>query len=297
LTASAATVRAPAKINLTLEVLGRRDDGFHDIRSLVIGVGLADRLHGRILPAPGIELHCADPTLGNDRNLVYQALVKLGEHCRRAPDFRIQLEKSIPVAAGLGGGSSDAAAMLSLANHLWETGLDSRELAAIGATLGSDVPLFFSLPAAVITGRGEEVEPVRLRWSGWVLLVFAGGVVATPEVYRAWRREDAAKLPTAMDQRIIEAQTAAEMTPMLSNHLEPATFRVAPQVARLHTTLDRLGHGAWRVSGAGSTLYQLFDEREAANSAAQEIERIASGITTAVVEAPVGPSPIVNEGT
>jgi 4-diphosphocytidyl-2-C-methyl-D-erythritol kinase len=292
---SSATGDAPAKLNLTLDILGRRDDGYHRLRSLAIGIGLHDRIMCSARPESGIALDCSDPALVDRDNLAYRAAAALARHCGREPALKIRLEKTIPIGAGLGGGSSDAATTLRLCNQLWDAGLDRTALAGIGAQLGSDVPLFFFLPAAVITGRGERVESAALRWSGWALLAFADAVVPTPEVYRAWRPSDSTGLPCGMDQAILEVTSAEELMPMLSNHLEAAVFRVSPTVACAHSELKRLEIGPIRISGAGSTLFRLFDDPETARHAADRIDKHGIGLRTSVVAAPVGESPILDK--
>lgn len=290
-----AAANAYGKVNLTLDITGPRPDGYHDLRSLVIGVNLADRLRVRARLADGVTLHCSEPALVNDDNLAVRAARTLGQRCGRDPCLSLDLAKGIPLGAGLGGGSSDAATTLRLCNRVLSTDLDRVALAGLGAQLGSDVPLFLYLPAAAITGRGEHVEPVALAWSGWVLLAFAGVAVSTAEVYGAWRPSDASNMAADSETAILQAREADELSAMLRNHLEPAVFRVAPRVARAHEELSRLGCSTVRVSGAGSALYQLFDEREAAQEVARRIEGCPFGIKTRVVAAPVGESPIVTE--
>ena len=293
--ASSVAATASAKINLTLDVHGCRNDGYHELRSLVIGVNLCDRVRCRIHHEPGIRLICNDPRLRGSANLAHRAAVKLAQHLEHDPALRIELEKRIPVGGGMGGGSSDAATTLSLCNNLWEAGLDPRELAAIGAELGSDVPLFFSLPSAVVTSRGEQVQPVILRWSGWVLLVSVDAAVYTSEVYRAWRPTDKMHLSSGQDGAIALAATADEVSALASNHLEPAVFRVSPTVARVYDELNRAGLGPIRITGAGSTLYRLFDVEEAAHRVERIINDLRIGVTTSVVAAPVGPGSIASE--
>ena len=168
-TITAATATACAKINLTLDVLGKRDDGFHELESLVIGVDLRDSI--RITPGrkPGVTLTCADQRLAGPDNLVCRAAEELAAFDGRQAALHVDLVKRIPLGAGMGGGSSDAAVTLHVCNRLWGLNHGHATLATVGARLGSDIPLFFSLPAAVITGRGEKVRPVKIRWSGWVL--------------------------------------------------------------------------------------------------------------------------------
>lgn len=290
------TATAPAKINLTLDVLRRRSDGYHELRSLVVGVDLRDQVSCHAGDTrEGIQLTCSDPSLQNDGNLACLAAMKFSQYIGREPAVKIKLDKRIPIGAGLGGGSSDAAATLRLCDELFETGLDHGKLAAIGAEVGSDVPLFFSLPSAVMTGRGEQVEPVAMAWSGWVLLAFPGTAVSTAQVYRAWRSADTLRLPGAMDRAITQAKTANEVSALLSNHLEAAVFRVSATVARAYEELNRARIGPMRVSGAGSALYRLFDEKETACRAARKVETLGMGITTSVVTVPAGPGPIIGE--
>jgi len=292
---SVARAAACGKINLTLEIKGLREDGFHDLRSLAIGVDLFDQISCKANPGRGLHLSCSDPSLSSAGNLVWQAAELLASRYDLAPDVEIELIKSIPVGAGMGGGSSDAATALQLCNDLWRVGVDRSSLASLGADLGSDVPLFFSLPSAVITGRGEHVEPVTMHWSGWVVLVFAGVAVSTAEVYRAWRREDARDMPSGLDADIACAESATEFASLLSNHLEPAVFRVSPVVADVYDKLNKLQVCPVRVSGAGSALYMLFDEFDTAQEAARLIRNRNIGVETIVARAPVDTPPIVRE--
>jgi len=286
---------APAKINLTLEVLGRRDDGFHELRSLVIGIDFADEVLCRSSVEPGIALHCDYSSLNHGENLVVRAARSLADYCHRKPTLRIELHKRIPVGAGLGGGSSDAATTLRLCEFLWEIGLDRTELAAIGAELGSDVPLFFSLPSAVIEGRGERVSPIQLQWSGWGLLICPPNPVSTVDVYRAYRPDDSGGFPSNTDRDILHAASAAELSELLTNHLEPAVFRVCPAVYSLREALTILDLNSVHVTGSGSALYCLFDEPESALRAANKIQERWSQVTTVVAAAPVGQGPIFSE--
>lgn len=156
------TTHPCAKVNLTLAVTGKRDDGYHELRSLVVGVDLRDSLTAEPVAESQITLRCSDPTLGGEANLAWKAAAALAARAGGPVGARVALTKRVPTGGGLGGGSSDAAAALRLCNRLWSLDLGVRELAAIGAEIGSDVPLFFGLPAAVMAGRGEIVRPVTL---------------------------------------------------------------------------------------------------------------------------------------
>ena len=178
-------VWAPAKVNLFLEVLGKRPDGYHDIATLMVGLRLFDTLVFRDRPTPEITLQCYDPQLsaGSD-NLVWRAanLLQQRTACKRG--VHIRLVKRIPMAAGLAGGSTDAAATLIGLNRLWQLGLSNRDLANLSAELGSDIPFFFHLPAAWCTGRGEIVAPLSdwARRSTFVLLCPSFGMATAADV-------------------------------------------------------------------------------------------------------------------
>ena len=285
---------ASAKVNLTLQVRERRRDGYHELRSLVIGVGLYDRVACRTARDAGIEVDCTDKALRGRNNLAFTAAQRLAEHIGLNPGVRINIEKKIPLGAGLGGGSSDAASVLRLCDHLWGSGLTGDELACLGAGVGSDVPLFFSIPAARISGRGELVERMVMRWSGWAVLVFAGVLVPTADVYGAWSPADSRQNRDGVVEEVTRFDCADAIQAAAFNELEPAIFRVAPRVAEVKEELDRLGFAPMRVSGAGSALYHLYDEREPALDAAASIRARSLVDRVEVVAAPVGLSPIVS---
>lgn len=279
--AAALCVRSPAKINLTLQVLGRRDDGFHDIRSVVLGVDLKDEVRVRCAEPGTLSLSCDHPSLPTgESNLILKAaraLVERGD----AVGARIELLKRIPIAAGLGGGSSNAAATLLVLDRLWGLNLSGDEFLSIGQRLGSDVCLFFAMPAARIHGRGEKVEPIRLRWSGWILLVHAGQGVSTQDVYRSWSPDDSCSQRRDGVDPIVGASSADELAALCFNELEPAVFRVAPKVKALHESVGAAGAAHARISGAGQTVFVLFDERAEARSFRDKL--VSSGIGTEAV--------------
>ena len=281
------SIDACAKINLTLEVLGRRADGYHDIRSLAVGIDLRDGIRISPTDAASVSITCDEASLCSPDNLASQAASLMASRFDIRPGLHVEVTKRIPIGAGLGGGSADAAATIQLCNELYDLGLGPDELAALGAEIGSDVPLFFHLPCAVVRGRGEIVEATDLRWSGWVLLVHVQEVVPTIDVYRHWQASDKDRLLDVDLTAVRTAETADELNALLTNHLEPAVFRVASKVGRIHADLQRRGHGPLRVSGAGSILYKLFDNQQAANEAAARVVQEGFGITTMVVAAPV----------
>ncbi|GAI27125.1 unnamed protein product, partial [marine sediment metagenome] len=160
---------APAKINLVLEVLGKRDDGYHEIRSLVQTISLYDVLSFEL--AEGISLDCTEPSLQSPDNLAIQAARLLREVSGSEKGVKIGLEKRIPWGAGLGGGSSDAAAVLLALNKLWGLDLTTSGLVGLGAKLGSDVPFFIYKGTALVEGRGERVTPLSASLPGWFVLL------------------------------------------------------------------------------------------------------------------------------
>ncbi len=259
----ALAVLSPAKINLALTVSHRRDDGFHEIDSVVAGTSLHDELLVGPCNDESITLStdAADLDVGGD-NLIVRAAAALRRHTGCDLGARITLHKRIPIAAGLAGGSSNAAAALTALNRLWALDLSDDELRRVGATLGSDVPLFFELPAARITGRGEIVRPFSLRWSGWAVLAFTAGHVRTDHVYAAWSPDDRCGDVRDRAERIAEAATADELAPLCVNELEQAVYRTADPMRAFHDSVRRAGAPHARISGAGRTVYALFDQRE-----------------------------------
>ena len=183
-------IPAYAKINLSLEVLGRRPDGYHDLATILQTVDLADM----VTVAPGQELtvECADPELSGERNIVWDAAVALADAAGIEPLARIAIEKRIPVAAGLGGGSADAAAALRGLNHLWNLNSPPAELAAITARLGSDVPFLLNGGTALGTGRGDVLEHLPTVETMQLLLVAPAESIArkTPTLYGALAEHD-----------------------------------------------------------------------------------------------------------
>lgn len=277
-------IKAPAKVNLTLDVIGRRSDGFHEIRSLVQGIDLCDELCMRSRAGDGVSLRCIGADLPTDSgNLVVQAIERLAEVAGRNEGIEVELRKRIPVAAGLGGGSSDAASALLAADALWNLAWSRDELAHLAAEIGSDVPSFFSMPSALLTGRGERVESRRLAWRGWIVLVSAELEVLTDRVYASWRPSDRDPGVEAAPSGLLTAATADELAGYLHNGLQAAVQRVYPDMGCLLEEVGRRSErGAW-ISGAGSTVYVPCDSAEEASRLADRLEGIGSAATVRTV--------------
>ena len=224
-------VRAPAKVNLFLEVLHRRADGYHELATLMTAVSLYDTLRFRDDPSGSIRLRCDRPDLsvGPD-NLVCRAAELLRRRAGRDLGADVRLWKRIPMQAGLGGGSSDAAAALAGLNALWRLGLSGAELAGLGAELGSDVAFFFAAPAAWCTGRGEKVEPIALGRPLDFVLVSPLVGLSTAEVFRNVT-PPADPLTGAEIRRAVEAGDMEELGRRLHNRLQAAAERLRPEMA------------------------------------------------------------------
>jgi 4-diphosphocytidyl-2-C-methyl-D-erythritol kinase len=282
------TLAAPAKINLHLRVLGRRPDGYHDLDSVFHAVGLADEV--RLEDAPGdFWLTCSDRSLEGPENLCLKAARALRDHlsARGHPaagrGARIYLEKRIPPGAGLGGGSSDAAAVLKGLNTLWGLGFPREELAGIGAEVGSDVPFCVYGGAARVEGRGERVTPIPPRTGTWCLLAHPGFPVSTAAVYAAWDRAEGASGAPGLTARAgapimgpapegAEAEPgsdpgartpAAPLPPVVAyvNDLEGAACQVAPEIGTALAALRQAGGREARMTGSGSTVFCLAGSR------------------------------------
>lgn len=274
-------VLAPAKLNLFLEVLGRRADGYHDIESLMVTVDLCDALTFEPAPSGRIELICDDPRLPTgSENLVVRAAERLqaGFGAGSKPGTRITLRKSIPAQAGLAGGSSDAAATLAGLSRLWGQDLTSDQLDALGADLGSDVTFFRYGPCAVCRGRGERVEPLALPGVFHFVLVCPPTGVSTAEVYRRVVVPDRPRSIEAITTALATGDTAV-LGRELFNRLQPVAESLVPSLGRVRDALTNLvpplvGH---LMSGSGSSFFGLAPDRTAAEDAAKRLETLGLG--------------------
>jgi len=249
------TIQAPAKLNLSLRVHGRRDDGFHEIDTLMVKLpGLADTLE--FSASDGLSLECDDPSLpAGDDNLVIKAARAYEAAAGVGCGFRISLKKSIPHAAGLGGGSSDAAATLLALDQLHDGKLGGKRLAEIAATIGSDVPFFIEPGAARCTGRGERIEPVKAPPQLRVLVLKPAFAVETPDAYRRW--QESRELPG------VNYQPQAVDGLELFNDLERPVFAKHRFLAEFKEwLLAREECAAALMAGSGSSIFAVL-HREA----------------------------------
>src|SRR4051794_20413883 len=242
-TADGLVVRAPAKVNLFLEVLGKRPDGYHELATLMVAVSLYDTLEFKEDPSTAFALDLApqaEATPGEDRpplstgpeNLICRAAELLRLRSGHEGGVRVRLHKRIPLAAGLAGGSTDAAATLFGLNRLWRLGLTRLRLAELGAELGSDVPFFFSAPAAWCTGRGEIVTPLRLGGPLWLVLACPPAGLSTAAVFRALTVPDEPVDGSALQASVARGDVE-ETGRRLFNRLQPVAERLCPPVAEV----------------------------------------------------------------
>lgn len=244
---------SPAKLNLFFRVLGKRSDGYHDIASLYQAINEGDRLF--LEPSSQDRLTCSDPTLScNEENLVWKALQLFRAHVS-FPAVHLHLEKRIPIQAGLGGGSSNAATTLWALNQWAKRPYSTDQLAALGREIGSDVAFFFSSGTAYCTGRGEKVEPVSIQpFSGWIAKPAFG--LSTPQVYRAVCLEE---LPLVDPRAALEQ--CRQGKPLFFNDLEGAASRIEPRVWLFKERLLSCGYFKTVVmTGSGSSFFCLGED-------------------------------------
>jgi 4-diphosphocytidyl-2-C-methyl-D-erythritol kinase len=260
------TEKAQAKINLTLDVLYKRPDGYHEVEMVMQTVDLSDHLTFTPWEEDEIVLSCTVPYIPLDnRNLVYQAAKLVKETFGVKKGIRIHIDKRIPVAAGLAGGSSDAAATLRGLNRVWNLGQSLDDLAKLGAKIGSDVPFCIYGGTAIARGRGEVIEHLPKVAPTWVVLVKPPIAVSTADVYGRLRVEEIEKHPDT--QAMVEALQTGDVRVIadhLGNVLEQVTYAMYPEVERLKSQLLKFGAVGALMSGSGPTVFALADKEQKA---------------------------------
>ena len=265
-------VKAPAKINLTLDVLHKRPDGYHEVEMIMTTVDLADRIGLELRNDEDIVILSADRFVPNDhRNLAYQAAKVLKDTYGISQGVSISIEKEIPIAAGLAGGSSDAAATLRGLNELWNLNLSLDTLAELGAKVGSDVSFCVYGGTALATGRGEKIQELPAPPACWVVLAKPSIGVSTAEVYG---NLNVSGITHPNTQGMIDAIHAGDFEAMcqnIGNVLEDVTLNMHPEVAIIKEQMKRFGADAVLMSGSGPTVFGLV-EHEA------RVSRIYNGL-------------------
>jgi 4-diphosphocytidyl-2-C-methyl-D-erythritol kinase len=268
-------VPAFAKINLMLRVVGRREDGYHDLQTVFQSIALHDTV---TLGQTGgaLRLECDDPACPTDHtNLAWTAAARLWTACGRRGDPRglvIHLAKRIPLEAGLGGGSSDAAATLVGLARLWR--VDEQRVHEVAVSLGADVPYFLEGGTTLGLGRGDLLFPLVDVAPFWVTLVFPSFGVSTREAYGWWDRAHAARAKGSKRQTRLaphKSPTRHDAAPAVMNDLQPPVATHHPSITRIADRLRRLGACHAAMSGSGSAVFGLFERRSAAERAASDV--------------------------
>lgn len=271
-------VAAPAKVNLTLHVTGKRDDGYHLLDSLVVFAGIGDSLE--LEPAAELSLEVGGPTAQalpeGEENIVLRAAKALAAAAGVTAGARMRLTKRLPVAAGIGGGSADAAAALKGLAQLWNLSLSAAELAAIGLSLGADVPVCLAGRPTTMTGIGEHLAPAPALPPAWLVLVNPRQPLSTPAVFKA--RHGAFSPPQPLIEAPADVHALAVELTRRRNDLTQAAIACAPVVGEMLALIAAQGGCLLaRMSGSGATCFGLFATQAEADSAAAALTHAQPG--------------------
>ena len=288
------TVRVPGKVNLYLGVGDRREDGYHELATVFHAVSLSDEVTVREADLLSLQMfgEGADAVPTDERNLAWQAAELMADHVGRAADVEITIAKSIPVAGGMAGGSADAAAVLVAMNELWELGVPRRDLHAMAARLGSDVPFALHGGTALGTGRGEELTTVLARSTFHWVLAFGAAGLSTAAVYGEIDRLREAGAPARLSdpEPLLTALSAGDphqLAPLLGNDLQPAALSLEPNLRRTLRAGTEAGALAGIVSGSGPTCAFLCASAASAVDVGTELAGAGVCRTVRVASGPV----------
>ena len=288
------TVRVPGKVNLHLAIGDRREDGYHDLTTVFHAVSLVDEVTVRNADVLSLELvgEGADQLPTDGRNLAWQAAERMAEHVGRAPDVSIMIDKSIPVAGGMAGGSADAAAVLVAMNSLWELALPRRDLRLLAAQLGSDVPFALHGGTALGTGRGEELATVLSRNTFHWVLAFAENGLSTSAVFAELDRLRDIGDPPRLDEpgpvlAALAAGDPGQLAPLLGNEMQAAAVSLDPALRRALRAGVEAGALAGIVSGSGPTCAFLCASATSAIDVCTQLSGAGVCRTVRVVSGPV----------
>lgn len=273
------TVNAYGKINLALDILGKRSDGYHEVAMIMQTIDLADTLY-LSTQAAGISVSSDEPGLACDQtNLVYRAAALLQKKFSVGKGVRIELKKRIPLAAGLAGGSADAAGTLTGLNRLWQLELTVEQLAELGAELGSDVPFCVRGGTMLATGRGEKLRRLPFLPPCWAVLAKPRIQVSTAWVYQHYQAGTVEKHPDIPAMLVfLERGDRKGITAGLCNVLESVTIPVHPEIGDLKRQLMELGMDGCLMSGSGPTVFGLTPDGEQAEMAAEKLKQQSDAV-------------------
>ena len=270
-------VFSPAKINLYLRILGKRPDGYHELETVMLPLDFGDEITLQ-LRKTDLILECDNPNLPtDDSNLALRAAKLLVERCGVEHGAKITLRKRTPLAAGLGGGSSNAAAVLLGLRQLWGLRADDSLLRELAASLGSDVSFFITSSAALCRGRGEQIEPVSCKFTGIILLVNPGFGISTKWAYESWAKANAASRLTvnppevSLLLRALAEDDLAGISRCLFNSLEAPSIKKFPVLDLIKKAMREGGAVSALMSGSGATVFGLFATAKAAERSVQQI--------------------------
>jgi 4-diphosphocytidyl-2-C-methyl-D-erythritol kinase len=265
------SLRAPAKVNLRLDILGKRPDGYHEIKTWIYPISLADELHIERVKTARITVSSASPGLPlGEENLAYRAATLLIKERGLAGGVRIEIIKHIPVAAGLGGGSSDAAAVLKAMNILWGRNIPAQELMEMGARIGADCPFFVVGKAAIMEGKGERVASYLPPLKAWMVLINPGHPLSTKQVYEQGKW--GLTKPGGDTKISMPPQDLEKMGKFLRNDLEGPAMELLPIISTLKERLREAGAGGVSMTGSGPTVFGLFRTEAEAQQAARDLK-------------------------
>lgn len=252
--------KAPAKINLSLDVISKRSDGYHDVEMIMTTIDLADRVTIYAIGQDRIEVSLESRYVPSDeRNLAFKAAVAFKRRYGLPSGVHIHIEKNIPVSAGLGGGSTDAAAVLRGLNRLWSLEIPLRDLADLGASIGTDVPFCVYGNTAIATGRGEKIEPLDSPPSCWVVLAKPNIGVSTRAIFQRINPKGLAHPNTREIIHALSSKDFARMCSSVGNVLEDVTLSLYPEVQRIKDIMKQMGAPGVLMSGSGPTVYSLVE--------------------------------------
>ena len=265
------SLHAPAKINLRLDILGKRLDGYHEIRTWIYPISLSDELHIKRVDTATITISCAHPDLPVEKeNLAYRAAALFLREQALSGGVQIEIIKRIPLAAGLGGGSSDAAAVLKGMDILWDSNIPLDRLMAMGAQLGADVPFFIFGKGALMEGRGERVVQALPPLTLWMVLINPGRPLATKEVYEGGKW---GLTKDSGDNRIsVPPQDLEKMGTFLHNDLEEPAVELMPTIGHIKECMLEVGGRGVLMTGSGPTVFGLFAQEAEAQRAARDLK-------------------------
>ncbi|MDO5718298.1 MAG: 4-(cytidine 5'-diphospho)-2-C-methyl-D-erythritol kinase [Tissierellia bacterium] len=250
-----------AKINLSLDVLDKRDDGYHDIITIFQEIDLRDGIYIKQKPGGELILTCDYKLLPIDEdNTLYRAWDLMKEYYEGDPGIRAHIEKNIPIAAGLAGGSSNAAAMIKGLNQLWELNLSEEKLVEIGSKIGADVPFFFMGGTALGVGKGDELSGLESFSGRNILIVNTGYGVSTKYVYKNYSHDPKSRIDFDNIVKTINNGDDEGFYPLISNKLEDVTIKIQPEISEIKENMKRLGARATLMCGSGPTVFGIYDD-------------------------------------